>query len=468
MKFQNTEAIYETIGNYPVTDQFDVLYSNLMSGSIYDRYITGSFLISTANINGLGVTYSQGPRAKVFNKLLVSSTQAGATLKTDRNRSYNLQPYRERAGIIRNLKIFSNSERFYDSLMPKISELVTTAGGSIGKSVDGSYATLMLKSIPSTWERPLLMSFPFEPKFSTVKRIARISTGYITSQDNKPSNNLIISYGFPTLEGRAEPRPIIAYNNGGAAYVKGALEQDIAKILFGFGASSTGSVGKEMPYIASNVVYGWTNAVEFRSGSVYTDDDTVACLIGPKIRGWKYGVIDGNPHYTSAIFRRDSFGQLRDMLEQRKDSCTISDEVNSPINYLGSFESPAMPKVANSIAKVTAMPKISAISKGYGSAGMSAISAATMAVKAPALGTIIPSYPIIVKFVSLQETVNPPALNYIKVLPNDTLSSNLSMYATSSMPYFDDICKNRSVTIGPDGIPRQTDPNKNIFITSIL
>ena len=112
--------------------------------------------------------------------------------------------------------------------------------------------------------------------------------------------------------------------------------------------------------------------------------------------------------------------------------------------------------------------EISAISKGYGNAGMPAMSAATMAVKAPALGTIIPSYPIIVKFVSLQETVNPPALNYIKVLPNDTLSSNLSMYATSSMPYFDDICKNRSVTIGPDGIPRQTDTNKNIFITSIL
>jgi len=459
MKFQNTEAIYETIGNYPVVDQFDVSYSNLMSGSIYDRYMTGSFLISTTNINGTGVTYSQGPRAKVFNKLLVSSTQAGTTLKTDRNRSYNLQPYRERAGIIRNLKIFSNSERFYDSLVPKISELVTTAGGSIGKN--GASATLALISYNATWERPLLMSFPFEPKFSTVKRITRISTGYITSQDNKPSNNLVISYGFV-------PRPVTAYDNGG--YLIGALEQDIAKILFGFGASSNEPNGGVMPFISSNVVYGWTNAIEFRSGSVSTDTDGVLpSLIGPKIRGWKYGIIDGNPHYTSAVFRRDSFGQLRDMLEQRKDSCTISDETNSPINYLGSFESPAMPKpkVANSIVKFAAVPKTSAISKGFGSAGMSATSAATMALKALKLDSL-PSYPIIIKFVGLQETTRPPSLNYINVDPNDTLSSNLSTYATSSMPFFDDMCKNRSVIIGPDGIPRQTDVNKNIFITSIL
>ena len=36
------------------------------------------------------------------------------------------------------------------------------------------------------------------------------------------------------------------------------------------------------------------------------------------IRGWKYGVINGFPQYTNCIFRSNRYGQLRDMLEQRK------------------------------------------------------------------------------------------------------------------------------------------------------
>jgi hypothetical protein len=35
------------------------------------------------------------------------------------------------------------------------------------------------------------------------------------------------------------------------------------------------------------------------------------------IRGWKYGLINALPEYSNAVFRRDSFGQFRDMLEQR-------------------------------------------------------------------------------------------------------------------------------------------------------
>ena len=36
------------------------------------------------------------------------------------------------------------------------------------------------------------------------------------------------------------------------------------------------------------------------------------------IRGWKYGVVNGFPFFTSCVFRSSRFGQLRDMLEQRK------------------------------------------------------------------------------------------------------------------------------------------------------
>jgi hypothetical protein len=44
---------------------------------------------------------------------------------------------------------------------------------------------------------------------------------------------------------------------------------------------------------------------------------TISCL-GPKVRGWKYGIISGLPTTTKAIYRIGKFGNFRDMLEQRK------------------------------------------------------------------------------------------------------------------------------------------------------
>jgi hypothetical protein len=38
------------------------------------------------------------------------------------------------------------------------------------------------------------------------------------------------------------------------------------------------------------------------------------------IRGWKYGMINALPQNSSAVFRRDRYGQYRDMLEQRYDA----------------------------------------------------------------------------------------------------------------------------------------------------
>lgn len=40
--------------------------------------------------------------------------------------------------------------------------------------------------------------------------------------------------------------------------------------------------------------------------------------VSPVIRGWKYGLINGLPTNSKAVFRRNRFGQFRDMLEQRQ------------------------------------------------------------------------------------------------------------------------------------------------------
>ena len=41
-QFLNSESIFEVIGDYPVVDQFDILYAKLQSGSYLDNYVTGT------------------------------------------------------------------------------------------------------------------------------------------------------------------------------------------------------------------------------------------------------------------------------------------------------------------------------------------------------------------------------------------------------------------------------------------
>lgn len=48
--------------------------------------------------------------------------------------------------------------------------------------------------------------------------------------------------------------------------------------------------------------------------------------IAPILRGWKYGVYNGNQVKTTAIFRSNHYGQFRDMLEQRPYSNFFDEE----------------------------------------------------------------------------------------------------------------------------------------------
>lgn len=47
--------------------------------------------------------------------------------------------------------------------------------------------------------------------------------------------------------------------------------------------------------------------------------------LAPVIRGWRHGLYSGLPTNTKAVFRRDRYGQLRDMLEQRIFTKSVKD-----------------------------------------------------------------------------------------------------------------------------------------------
>ena len=428
-QFLNSESIFEVIGNYPVVDQFDVLYTNLQSGSYVDNYITGAMFTATQSTTGVGFTFSAGKRGVAFSKLGVDAAKLPTQDLSDTNRSYNLQPWRERAGTIKNIRVFSNSERFYDSLLPDLSKMIKIVGGDIegiSNFAIGSYGNVVdLNTIPI-----FLFTFPFEPLFSSVTRQALFSKGFIATKLVSPDTTGLISKRLLIQLGS-----FYAINTGfssGGGYVmshsplftagvtpvnSGALASDVAKTIFGFGDSNTYEF--DLPYTPDK---GYTHLPIFRSGSTPFATGSSRAL-SPIIRGWKYGVQDGNPHYTSCVFRRDRFGQHRDMLEQRLYPVSYLDYDNAPTRYFGDFETSAMPNPSPEKVK-----------------------------------NVTIEYPLTVTFVKQQVvtlgTSASPTEFLVSVenkFRNETWSSNLSSYATSSLPYFD--LENSSLGRNRDEIP---------------
>ena len=112
----------------------------------------------------------------------------------------------------------------------------------------------------------------------------------------------------------------------------GLSKNDLSKILFGFGDDNTLS---EITLSEQTYSAGSKYQPRFRETTVLTPEDvpvfdleesgtvskfgsiTRSYSVSPVIRGWKYGLASGVSHFSTSVFRRGSYGQFRDMLEQR-------------------------------------------------------------------------------------------------------------------------------------------------------
>lgn len=422
--FINSEAIFEVIGDYPVVDQFDILYSNLQAGTTYDNYVTGTLLYSSRNASRIGFEYKEGQRGLIFSRLLVNQSLLPSQ-SLDYRTSAEWQPWREKAGIIRFAKIFSNNERFYDSLLPDVAESLAIRNGYIAKlDIAGvtNYVINLSGSLNSSANK-FIESFPFESQFSSVLRRKNITEGFIVKKDD--AGNELKS---PVSVSRVVIRDASRFVGPTAVTVSQGLywgdfintdpsaqrsnqpltTKDTAKILFGFGDNRTQGPREYATYTQPRT---YTPMWRY----FFTDASNYEKATGPIIRGWKYGLIDGNPHYTSAVFRRDRYGQFRDMLEQRIISATYTDVQNATQK------------------QESGTPEVDEISFAKDN---------NITLKE---GTI--SYPVTVNFV--QQTIVDNREAYVKKLPVETWSSNLSLYVTSSLPFFDGISRNRSEIIIP-------------------
>lgn len=194
-------------------------------------------------------------------------------------------------------------------------------------------------------------------------------------------------------------------------YATGAMpNDDTNRVLFGFGDRNT-------IYYEGSTMLGTNHFPEHRDvegphpDGVWTYYDISNFHYSPVIRGWKYGVYSGLPAYSKAYFRRDRFGQYRDMLEQRP--FTKFYQTPQGNNDVSNFQQGVQP------------------------------AAVTVTFLDPSSGRL--------------------------TAPENTWSSNLHFECTSSMPFFDGIALNRP-TINPANLnlhPNviKSDGNGNIQIS---
>jgi hypothetical protein len=424
-----TNSVHTLIGDTDVLDQYDVPYRDQYVGGVYDDYLTGSLVRTQVNAAQKKQIVT-GFRGRVMSK----HTARLIANDTGNSKAFNAQPWYERAGTPRFTSAVDNSEQYWDSMMPSIVECFRADGTGIWfqENQDGQnrfgvtaklnkrrfgymltdYQVFPLFSPTSfgsllngNWNR----SYPFEPRYRNAPRQKVVQRSFIATQVYRFNSS------GGTVVAKIEPIELAGFYFGVAGYnprnprltnlganppntfifgsdcdktvgtggfvVTGSMNvEDSVKALYGFGDMNT--IGLD-PF-GQGIYIGTNHWPEFRVSEIDDIDGTATQFRqSPVIRGWKHGVISGAPYFSRAYFRQGRYGQMRDMLEQRRYSRFF--------NY----------------------PSTEAVDKSEQGVGAG---------------------PVIVKFVDGAGNITSPA---------NTQSSNLNMHATSSFPYLDDVGRNR-------------------------
>ena len=482
-----------------VLDQYEVEYKETYTSGTYDQVVMGKMFYP---ITILGITkYVYGNRGVVYGA--INSDQAplpGTGLFDFSNSlSYRLQPYREKAGNCKAAKHACYEERIYDTLTPNPMACFKLNGASVfamkSASPYGSPGEGRIYTGIETMENAFIMfdnyvppeniptdgiyrgitgsinpgvdrhwtrSFPFEPRYASVKREKQqnyddietnllafffqdtgifMSASFENSIRKVKRNGLIVgTVGLDNvsrynIHERADMPstgsaryPTVHQDEIGFFYHRWAVDvnlqssindgfgniftstsscgpADLNKVLFGFGDATTVFYDKTMTSSGDPTGYtrrgthNWpefrkNKATEHRYGGLNDYENTSGSIwsTSPIIRGWKYGLYNGLPDFSSAYFRQGKYGQFRDMLEQRLFTVFSKDDSQN-------FSSTAQNK--NLLTT-----KVSTDPDG----------------------------PVVVKFLDSNENLTKPI---------NTQSQNLSIFATSSLPYFDLQQRNR-------------------------
>lgn len=435
-----------------VLDQYEIEYKETYISGTYDQVVMGK-MFYPVTIGGIK-KYVYGNRGVVYGA--INSDQAPnpgtGLLDFSNSFSYRLQPYREKAGNCKAAKHTCYEERIYDTVLPDPISCFKINGASISMSnatftegiagaafggIDVNNGIIMFdnhvpdqngntKNLNVAVDRHWTKSYPFEPRYSAVYRQKKINfsceASYILNfasstvtalpikqklkslivgtvgrnninRSNKPTQDL--NYSSPESGGWKHhwAADTVAITILPTEITGSAAQHDLIKTIFGFGDSTStffDSQIKDSNNPTGYALRGTNNWPEFRArNNTKTSVGYEAITgsfwnFGPIIRGWKYGLHNGLPDFSSAYFRQGKYGQFRDMLEQRSYTTFVNgtERISTKINS----------------------------DQG----------------------------PITVKFLDSNENLT-DAVN--------THSQNLSMFATSSLPYFDLQQRNRRLSV---------------------
>ena len=286
-------------------DQYDVEYYTMFSGS----YIDNAFQEFNARNPSIGSARlgSGSKRNSVVGGL------AGTT-----------------GSILRGVRFPDPNERYLDSLFPDPSVIAKANGISFLQSnsneiVDNSSAILNTfgfyplgnidSSVVSSPDKVWPRSYPFDSRYggNNVERVASLNAQSIktdftsTAVEKFETKKLSTVFGrkYGDLGGSIEDATRIYANINYVGTTKAVAlsgsnqAKSFLKGFYGIGDSADSN----LPKVVKNV------RTTYRAQTFVGED--------VEIRGFKYGLISSLPTYTSCIFRRDRFGQVRDMLEQR-------------------------------------------------------------------------------------------------------------------------------------------------------
>jgi hypothetical protein len=320
--------------------------------SFGDGYMTGT-MVATARQAGIpGNSLVTGRRERAFS---ISSARAfGAGVLSNGSVTNKLVPAWELAGDNRNVQCTSPTERYYDSLMPAIDRILRIDGsrpvawsdpflnalGNItsswiflnASSQCGDGSALLGSITGSANNDAWTFAYPFEPRYATAPRQTNIVRSLVarslwngdtlTTIAPQVFDRITVAVGrYSYSDGGSESMtiiPVCDFVSGvDNRMMRTAPDSDVIRALYGYGDNN-------LRTYLSGTTTGSTGATHFvslrQSLSVAHDHYTFLPSVGPIMRGWKYGIVNGLPQYARALWRRGRFGQFRDMLEQRMDT----------------------------------------------------------------------------------------------------------------------------------------------------
>ena len=377
----SSDQIHEVIFGKHVVDQYDVEPITVLSGSTSDALFFGRSLSNESNVRGI-----RGRRASI------AKGEAGSTGSLQRN-----------IGI-------KSVGRFKDSLTPHLEYFLThpTFFTSSATSKSGLSDTVIAGGTP----RPsiVLSNNPISSSFKLLKFVGlhqlvnpRGLRSFDTSVRKFPASDFLT----PPGSGKVTDAKFLSFDmstSGAAKYKVFSGTLDYVKGVKSFGSPEVGT----LPEISPPTLLQST-AQKLAISSLFFASPVISMFgkitwpvyplglggVIPLIRGTRYGLSNTTPTSPVGYFRRSSYGQFRDLMEQHPETAVVD-----------------------------------LIDEDTGEIDLEAADG-----------------PVRVRFFARNGTPD--------ISPLDTNSQNLSQFATSSLPYYDGVVKERDVVTFPP--PDDTD-----------